>query len=91
MVKSSSSEVFVSIFLSPEYRGLTLSRENGNEKSLVHLGSLSEKLHLLAVCGGYLSRTRGYQLGRLMPYHLATPACGRYFTTIKNIVIVTED
>src|ERR1043165_5446849 len=29
-------------------------------------------------------RTRGYQLGRLMPYHLATPACGRYFTTGKQ-------
>lgn len=26
-------------------------------------------------------RTRGYQLGRLMPYHLATPACERHFTT----------
>src|SRR5512141_1261085 len=26
-------------------------------------------------------RTRGYQLGRLTPYHLATPACGRNFTT----------
>ncbi len=30
-------------------------------------------------------RTREYQLGRLMPYHLATPACARDFTTIKDM------
>ena len=29
-------------------------------------------------------RTHEYQLGRLMPYHLATPACERHFTTIKR-------
>src|SRR5688572_15789113 len=52
IVKSSSSEVVLSIFLSPKYRGLTLSRENGNEKSLVHLGSLLEKLHSVAVSTG---------------------------------------
>ena len=32
-------------------------------------------------------RTHEYQLGRLMPYHLATPACERHFTTIGKTIL----
>ncbi len=32
-------------------------------------------------------RTHEYQLGRLMPYHLATPACEQNFTTIERTIL----